>query len=360
MNTIVRSAVLAVVVSGSALASNFSVSGPGGSIPDVSGTNTWNVTYSGVPFTSTVTVPNPVTSITKVSLAGFNHTWRGDLHILLKDPSNTIYNVVVRPGSTGASVGDSGDYVTGTYDFVDAGGGTVAQGATNINGGIYNIFLNTGTGQWTVGGAVNGPLSAITGAAGTWTLEIRDWAAGDVGSLTGWTLEGTDAGAIPSVFCDPATGTTIACPCSNPPSGSGRGCDNSSATGGASLAASGNSSLSGDTLLMSLAGLPANDLTVLVQGPSASTSGVAFGQGVRCVSGHLLRLYTRNSDAAGNLALPGAGDPTISAQSSALGDPIAAGSPRFYMAYYRDPTVLGSCAANLTFNAANAVGVTWN
>ena len=49
----------------------------------------------------------------------------------------------------------------------------------------------------------------------------------------------------------------------------------------------------------------------------------------------------------------------MSAQSSALGDTIASGSHRYYMTYYRDPTVLGGCPAVSTFNGTNALDVTW-
>ena len=50
-------------------------------------------------------------------------------------------------------------------------------------------------------------------------------------------------------LCEPGSSGVIACPCSNPPSGPGRGCDNSSSTGGANLSASGVASLSADTLV---------------------------------------------------------------------------------------------------------------
>ncbi len=360
MKKILLASVLGLALTATATASNFSVSGAGGSIPDVTGTNTWNVTYAGTPFTSTVTVSNPVTSITKVRLSGFNHTWRGDLHILLKNPANTVFNVVVRPGSTGASVGDSGDYLNGTYDFVDAGGGTVAQGATNINGGTYNIFQNTGTGQWTLGGAVNGPLSGITGAAGTWTLEIRDWAAGDVGSLTGWTLEGTDAGGPPVAFCDPGAGGVNVCPCGNPPAGAGRGCENSAATGGASIVGTGNTQLSGDTLVFTTTNQTANGTTIVLQGNAINAAGTNFGQGIRCVAGSLKRLYVKSPGGTGGITAPAGADLSVSAQSAALGDTINPGEHRYYMAYYRDPIVLGGCPSTSTFNGTNALDVTWN
>src|SRR5262245_22831521 len=95
-----------LALSASAFASSFSVSGPGGAIPDYTTTSTWNSTYLSTPFTSTVTVANPVVSITAVKLQGFSHTWRGDLHIFITDPNLVSHNVVVRPGSTGTSVGD--------------------------------------------------------------------------------------------------------------------------------------------------------------------------------------------------------------------------------------------------------------
>src|SRR2546422_9164695 len=52
-------------------------------------------------------------------------------------------------------------------------------------------------------------------------------------------------------FCSPSGGffdQAIACPCSNPAAGSGQGCNNSSATGGAILSSTRTASLSGDTV----------------------------------------------------------------------------------------------------------------
>ncbi len=52
-------------------------------------------------------------------------------------------------------------------------------------------------------------------------------------------------------------------------------------------------------------------------------------------------------------------DPTVSARHASVSDPIAPGTHRYYMAYYRDPTVLGGCAATSTFNGTNALDVLW-
>ena len=52
-------------------------------------------------------------------------------------------------------------------------------------------------------------------------------------TLDGFQLVYLGAGAVS--FCDPGVSGVSACPCANPPSGSGRGCDNSSLTGGATV-----------------------------------------------------------------------------------------------------------------------------
>jgi hypothetical protein len=159
-------------------------------------------------------------------------------------------------------------------------------------------------------------------------------------------------------FCDPGSGGVPACPCANPPGGADRGCDNSGATGGASLTGSGSASLAADTLVFATAGELPSVTTSLVQGVSTIT-GVAFGQGVRCVTGTLKRLYSHTAS-GGGISLPGPGDLPVSARSAALGDPIASGSQRFYFAMYRDPVVLGGCPASRTFNCTNASAVLWN
>jgi hypothetical protein len=61
-------------------------------------------------------------------------------------------------------------------------------------------------------------------------------------------------------------------------------------------------------------------------------------------------MYTKTAS-AGVVTVPGAGDPSISARSAALGDVLAAGSTRYYQAIYRDP--------NPTF-CPEPAGSTWN
>jgi len=99
----------------------------------------------------------------------------------------------------------------------------------------------------------------------------------------------------------------------------------------------------------------------VLQGTASVSSGVVYGQGVRCVGGALKRLFTKTA-VGGSISAPdfGAGDPTVSARSAARGDVIQAGQARWYLVYYRDPIVLGGCGASSTFNATQTGRVDWS
>jgi hypothetical protein len=161
-------------------------------------------------------------------------------------------------------------------------------------------------------------------------------------------------------LCDPGVDGVIACPCSNPPGAPGRGCDNSSGTGGAILSASGIAYLSQDTLVFTTAGEKPTATSIVLQGTTLVSAGVTYGQGVRCVGGTLKRLFVKSAS-GGSITAPdfGAGDPSVSVRSAARGDVIGAGQSRSYLVYYRDPTVLGGCPASSTFNATQSGRVDW-
>jgi Tol biopolymer transport system component len=162
-------------------------------------------------------------------------------------------------------------------------------------------------------------------------------------------------------LCDPGVNGVVACPCSNPADGPGRGCDNSAATGGASILASGTASLAADGVAFTTSGEKPTALSVVLQGDTRVAGGSVFGQGVSCVGGSLLRLYVKTAVAGGILAPDfGGGDPSVSAQSAARGDVIQAGQSRWYLVYYRDPIVLGGCPSNLTFNTTQTRKATWS
>ena len=158
-------------------------------------------------------------------------------------------------------------------------------------------------------------------------------------------------------FCVPGQDGVIACPCSNPGQ-PGRGCDNSSATGGALLTVAGDASLAADTIVFTASDEKPTAVSVVLQGTQASSNGAVFGMGVRCAAGSLKRLYTKVAS-GGSITAPEPGDPAVSAQSAALGDPLSAGATRYYQVYYRDPTVLGGCPQGSTFNLTQGIVLTW-
>jgi hypothetical protein len=162
-------------------------------------------------------------------------------------------------------------------------------------------------------------------------------------------------------LCDPGSNGVIGCPCSNAPSGLGRGCDNSFATGGAILSASGGAFLSSDSLMFTTSDEAPTALSVLTQWTGTNATGAIFGMGVRCTSGSFKRLYTKPA-VGGSITAPdfAAGDAQVSVRSAALGDVIFAGQSRWYLVYYRDPIVLGGCPATSTFNATQTGVVTWS
>lgn len=152
-------------------------------------------------------------------------------------------------------------------------------------------------------------------------------------------------------------GSSGPCPCGN--AGTlGRGCQNSAGTNGALMYAMGGASLSADSLVFGVTDELPTALTILMQG-STTIAPVPFGDGLRCVGGTIKRLYVKSA-VAGVVTAPQAGDPSVSARSAALGDPISAGQSRQYQSYYRDanPTFCPAPTGS-TFNASDAVEIVW-
>ena len=157
-------------------------------------------------------------------------------------------------------------------------------------------------------------------------------------------------------FCEPGLSGVMPCPCGHPPWGPERGCNNSAATGGASLTDLGVASLSHDTLVFTTTGERPTALSIVLGGNIELPSGVSFGDGVRCTGGILLRLYVKSA-VGGSITAPTGPDPTVSARSATIGSPILPGQTRLYQVYYRDPLTFG-CEA--TFNATSGRRVLWD
>ena len=90
-----------------------------------------------------------------------------------------------------------------------------------------------------------------------------------------------------------------------------------------------------------------------------SGAGALFGDGLRCTSGAVKRLYVMVAS-GGVVLAPQPGDPSITARSSALGDPIPLGATRVYQVYYRDPN-LAFCPnpPGNSWNISNGVSIAW-
>jgi hypothetical protein len=154
-------------------------------------------------------------------------------------------------------------------------------------------------------------------------------------------------------YCSGDGSLATACPCANT-GAPGRGCDNSLASGGALLSASG--SVLPDQVLLGASGELASSLSIFLQGDASAPAGIVFGDGLRCVAGALKRLYAKNA-VGGSVSAPLAGELPIHLRSAQLGDPIPLGATRWYQVYYRDPNA-GFCPS-ATFNVSNGVRVGW-
>ena len=158
---------------------------------------------------------------------------------------------------------------------------------------------------------------------------------------------------VPFCFGD---GTANTCPCGNA-GDPGSGCANSQNPGGARLASSGTQSP--DTVVLTASGELPSVLSIVLQGTTNNPSGFLFGDGLRCATGTLKRLYVKNA-VGGVVTAPAGGDLSITAQSAAKGDTIPSGGTRTYQVYYRDSSA-SFCPAppGDGFNVTNAVRITW-
>jgi hypothetical protein len=223
------------------------------------------------------------------------------------------------------------------------------QGAVGVSGNVI-VPLPLGT---SINGTLSIPAAQVANVlAGNTYVNFHSNAFPN-GEIRGQVIHPPTLGTS---SCDANSATP--CPCGNPPSGPGRGCDNSSATGGAVLSAGGNASLASDTVVFTTTAEKPTATSIVLQG-QVLIGPITFGQGLRCVNGNLKRLYTKTAS-SGSIAAPSPTDVRVSARSAALGDVISAGTSRSYMVYYRDPTVLGGCPTASTFNGTQAVTFTWN
>ncbi len=179
-----------IALAGMAAAGGFNYGGgAGGTVPPDGGTgysgggSTWPDLSGLTPFVSTINVADNYTiaSLDHVTFEGLFHTWGGDLHAVLVSPNGTDVTIFHRPGFTGTGFGNSNDFDGGNYRF-EATGAELPD-TTAMPAGTYGQDLGAWTNDTDTFAAFNGE-----NVNGTWTLLIYDWAAGDTGSMNGWSF----------------------------------------------------------------------------------------------------------------------------------------------------------------------------
>jgi hypothetical protein len=303
---------------------------------------------------------------------------------LVPGDTNNLADVFVRDRQSGTtervsvdstgSQGNGGSYYPaissdGRYVAFWSSASTLAAGDTN---GVADVFLRDRQGGSTERDSVNSagaqgnddsysPSISADGRDVAFYSVATNLVPGDTNGVGDVFVRDRLGGAAFTSLCSPGLAGVITCACSNPPAAAGQGCDNSAGTGGAILFAQGDTSLASDSLVFTTTGEKPTATSIVMQGDALDATGLVFGQGVRCVSGTLKRLYTKMA-VGGSILAPnfGAGDPTVSARSATLGDMIHAGQSRWYLVYYRDPIVLGGCPSASTFNATQTGQVVWS
>lgn len=126
---------------------------------------------------------------------------------------------------------------------------------------------------------------------------------------------------------------------------------NSTTTGGAKLRASGSSSLSDDTLLMHISGLPGNKPGLILRGANQLNGGLgsSVGDGLLCVGGQMARSQIQVASGGATIF--------TNFQGQRFGQSgYGAGIPTNYQFWYRDAA--NTCSGS-AFNFSNAWTVTW-
>jgi hypothetical protein len=158
------------------------------------------------------------------------------------------------------------------------------------------------------------------------------------------------AGANGSVLFCAGDGSGTPCPCAN--NGTfPRGCGNSIDPQGAVLEAFGNPSLFFDALILRGKHMP-NASVLYFQGTTRLNggAGIAFGDGLRCAGGTVVRIATLTNINGASLY------PSLGGENIALRGQVATPGTRTYQAWYRNAA---SFCTSATFNLTNGVEVTW-
>ncbi len=303
--------------------------GAGGPVPAVGTGGTgavWPTTLPSSPFVSTynVTLPAGATQIVKVGVNfGTEHTYIGDLQMVLTDPTGGMHNIVHRFNFTGAGFG-SGCDLNGAYSFFETAGAALPT-TCPASGDIVPGDYNQNFGNWNSGdlGIFNTPLGSIPVASGNWTLTIYDWVGGDSGTLSSWQLCFDSGPAGPVAYCTSGTSTNGCVP---------------------SISATVNPNLANNAgCVITCDDVEGQKLGLFFYGVNnTGFSPVAWGAGTSflCVKGPTQRTPSGSSGGTfgqcdGSLSVNW--DAFQAANPGSLGNPFSAGDSIFVQTWYRDP-----------------------
>jgi len=239
-----------------------------------------------------------------------------------------------------APVSVSGVYFIGAVFTAPAGQYPAALDQSAGSGSICSMSpqwffgATSGTANLTTLTANNIPPAAIAGQGlpGNWLLRV--------GCVVN--------PGVPFCFGD---GSGTACPCGNNSiPGTESGCLSSLGVGG-HLTATGNASISSDSLSLNGTGMP-NSSALYFQGTTqlSGGAGTAFGDGLRCAGGTITRLGTK-TNAGGASSYPNGSQPI-----SIRGNNVA-GNVRTYQCWYRNAAAF--CTPS-TFNLTNGLQIPWS
>ncbi len=192
-------------------------------------------------------------------------------------------------------------------------------------------------------------ISVVAGQTVTIVTDDPGTVSMNLSTVNGFQFKYTP-GAIGTAFCF-GDGSGAACPCGNSSApGSGLGCQNSLALGGR-IVAGGSASISNDSVVLTGSGMP-NSSALYFQGTSqlAGGLGAAFGDGLRCAGGSIIRLGTKNN-MSGTSTYPAGGDLAVSVRGL-----VTSPGSRTYQCWYRNAAAF--CTAS-TFNLTNGLEIVW-
>jgi hypothetical protein len=274
-----------------------------------------------------------------------------------------------------------GRWATGGYPIIVPMGGTwtgpatlgaiqvpghpLLAGVTNFDGGPYAFRPSTTavtTGSQVIASWSDGKILVATHGTMPGRVDLGFFPPSTIAASHLW-ISGTDGdkllanalfyaagGGNTNVYCS-GDGTGTACPCGNAGI-AGNGCASSVSAGGAHLGSFGVASISGDSVVLTASLMP-NSSALYFQGTTQTAAGVglAFGDGLRCASGSIVRLKT-TINVAGTSQFPGPGDAHVSVKGM-----IAAPGTRTYQVWYRNAAAY--CTPS-TFNLTNGVQLAWS